>query len=327
MKLLAVFLAVIALFGAVAATREEAPKDPVVAAYQDLIAKDLWLATVGYHLAKGSADYCRNKWRNPGWVLHDERQYPDLALARRAFTFRQPVSVAALVAGGPADQAGLISGDGLFGADGSVVWYGPAPKRHQPSSERIDGLRDEFMKRLSEGRPIPFQIDTANGRRDFLLDPPAICASDFWVDVRAKRDAGADGELVRVTSGLIDYVQDDDELAAVVAHEMAHNLLDHRPLIEATKSGKTKIIKTTEAEADRLSVWLMANAGYDPEAAITFWQRYGKATGLGIFSAPTHYRWQVRVAMLREEIDLMARSSANDGRRDPPLLAAHRAKQ
>lgn len=327
MKLLAFFLAVMALFGAVAATREEAPKDPVVAAYQDLIAKDLRLATVGYHLAKGSADYCRNKWRNPGWVLHDERQYPDLALARRAFTFRQPVSVAALVAGGPADQAGLISGDGLFGADGSVVWYGPAPKRHQPSSERIDGLRDEFMKRLSEGRPIPFQIDTANGRRDFLLDPPAICASDFWVDVRAKRDAGADGERVRVTSGLIDYVQDDDELAAIVAHEMAHNLLDHRPLIEATKSGKTKIIKATEAEADRLSVWLMANAGYDPEAAITFWQRYGKATGLGIFSAPTHYRWQVRVAMLREEIDLMARSSANDGRRDPPLLAAHRAKQ
>lgn len=327
MKLLAFFLAVMALFGAVAATREEAPKDPVVAAYQDLIAKDLRLATVGYHLAKGSADYCRNKWRNPGWVLHDERQYPDLALARRAFTFRQPVSVAALVAGGPADQAGLNSGDGLFGADGSVVWYGPAPKRHQPFSERIDGLRDEFMKRLSEGRPIPFQIDTANGRRDFLLDPPAICASDFWVDVRAKRDAGADGERVRVTSGLIDYVQDDDELAAIVAHEMAHNLLDHRPLIEATKSGKTKIIKATEAEADRFSVWLMANAGYDPEAAITFWQRYGKATGLGIFSAPTHYRWQVRVAMLREEIDLMARSSANDGRRDPPLLAAHRAKQ
>ncbi|MBP6379805.1 MAG: M48 family metalloprotease [Sphingorhabdus sp.] len=327
MKLLALFFAVIALFGAVAATQDEEPKDPVVVAYQDLIAKDLRLATVGYHLAKGSADFCRNKWRNPGWVLHDERQYLDLGLARRVFTFRQPISIAAVVEGGPAQRAGLTPGDGLFGADGSVVWYGPAPKRHQPSSERIDGLRDEFATRLSEDRPIPFQIDTPNGRRDFLLDSPVICASDFWVDARAKRDAGADGVRVRVTSGLIDYVLDDDELAAVVAHEMAHNLLDHRPLIEATKRGKTKVIKATEAEADRLSVWLMANAGYDPEAAITFWQRYGKATGLGIFSAPTHYRWQTRVAMLREEIGLMARSSANEGPHDPPLLAAHRAKQ
>ena len=327
MKLVAAVLAAMAFTGALVATQKEAPKDPVIAAYQDLITKDLRLATIGYHLAKGSADFCRNRWRNPGWVLHDERQYPDLGLARRAFTFRQPISIAALVADGPAEQAGLAAGDGLFGADGSVVWYDPRPTGSRPSSERIDGLRDEFMTRLSEGRPIAFQIDTANGRRDILLDPPAICASDFWVDVRPKRDAGADGTRVRVTSGLIEYVSDDDELAAVVAHEMAHNLLDHRQLIEATKSGKTKVIKATEAEADRLSVWLMANAGYDPEAAISFWQRYGKATGLGIFSAPTHYRWQTRVAMLRAEMDQMALLPAIEDRRDPPLLAAHRAKQ
>ncbi|HMS21372.1 M48 family metalloprotease [uncultured Sphingorhabdus sp.] len=327
MKLVVAVLAAMAFTGALVATQKEAPKDPVITAYQDLIAKDLRLATIGYHLAKGSADFCRNRWRNPGWVLHDERQYPDLGLARRAFTFRQPISIAALVADGPAAQAGLAAGDGLFGADGSVVWYDPRPTGSRPSSERIDGLRDELMTRLSEGRPIAFQIDTANGRRDVALDPPAICASDFWVDVRPKRDAGADGTRVRVTSGLMEYVSDDDELAAVVAHEMAHNLLDHRPLIEVTKSGKTKVIKATEAEADRLSVWLMANAGYDPEAAITFWERYGKATGLGIFSAPTHYRWQTRVAMLRTEMDQMALLPTLEGRRDPPLLAAHRAKQ
>ncbi|MBK6708603.1 MAG: M48 family metalloprotease [Sphingomonadales bacterium] len=327
MKLLAALFAALALIGALATAQKAASEDPVVAAYRDLVAKDLRLATIGYHLASGSAAYCRNRWRNPGWVLHDERQYPDLGVARRAFTFRQPVSIAALVEGGPAKRAGLAAGDGLFGADGNVVWYGPAPKTHQPSSDRIDGLREEFATRLSEGRPVAFKFDTATGRRDILLDPPEVCASDFWVDVRAKRDAGADGERVRVTSGLVDYVLDDDELAAVVAHELAHNLLDHRPRINAAKSGKTKVIKATEAEADRLSVWLMANAGYDPEAAISFWQRYGKATGLGIFSAPTHYRWQTRVAMLREEIDRMASLPAVNGRREPPLLAAHRAEQ
>lgn len=333
MKLLAVFLAVVAMFGAVAATREEAAKDPVVAAYQELIAKDLRLATIGYHLAKGSADYCRNKWRNPGWVLHDERQYPDLALARHAFIFRKPVSVAALVPGGPAEAARVKVGDGLVGTKEALIWYGGEPLRHNPTVARLDMVRGGLQEVLAQSGPISYLLETGRSATEgqnfdrVTLDPPAICKSDFWVDTRAKRDAGADGERVRVTSGLIDYVADDDELAAVVAHEMAHNLLDHRPRIEATKSGKSKVIKATEAEADRLSVWLMANAGYDPEAAISFWQRYGKATGLGIFSAPTHYRWQARVAMLREEIERMAALPARNGRRDPPLLAMHRAAQ
>ena len=333
MKLLAIVLAVVALFGAVASTREEVPKDPVVAAYHELITKDARLATVGYHLAKGSADFCGNKWRNPGWVLHDERQYPDLALARRAFTFRRPVSIAALVPGGPAEKVGMQVGDGLVGTDNVLIWYGGDPIRHQPTVERLDAVKAGLRKVLIQSGPIAYRMETAaslsqrNEFALFTLDPPAICASDFWVDVRAKRDAGADGDRVRVTSGLIDYLLDDDELAAVVAHEMAHNLLDHRPRINATKSGKTKVIKATEEEADRLSVWLMANAGYDPEAAITFWERYGKETGLGIFSAPTHYRWQMRVAMLRQEIDRMAASPDTNGRRDPPLLAAHRDKK
>lgn len=324
MKLAALFLASVALFGAVAATQNQKSQDPVAIAYRALIAQDLRLATVGYHLAKGSAPYCKKTWRSPGWVLHDEAQYPDPGLARRIFTFRQPVSIAALVADGPAARAGLVAGDGLLGADGAMVWYGERPARHVASSKRIDGLRDDLAGKLSQGRAIAFKIDTAHGRREILFDPPAICASDLWVDVRRKRDAGADGNRVRVTSGLIDYVRDDDELAAVVAHEMAHNLLDHRARIEAAKSGKVQITKASEAEADRLSVWLMANAGYDAEASIAFWQRYGKATGLGIFSAPTHYRWQARVAMLRAEIDLMAAAPAAQGRRDPPLLAAHR---
>jgi predicted Zn-dependent protease len=111
----------------------------------------------------------------------------------------------------------------------------------------------------------------------------------------------------------------------VAAHELSHNLLAHRDRINAAKSGKTRLIKSTEEEADRLSVWLMANAGYDPQAAITFWERYGAETGLGIFTAPTHYRWQDRVAMLRREIEAMQAAGIGSGPRDPPLLAAHSA--
>lgn len=324
MKSIAFLFLVVALFGAVASTRDE-PRDPVVEAYRGLVAQDLRLATVGYHLAKGSAEYCRNTWRNPGWVLHDLRQYPDTDLAQRAFTFREPVSIAALVADGPAIRAGLSVGDGLAGFAGSEIWYGGEPAKKRATSDRLDNIREQVAGALAGDGLFRALVTTDTGRKTFAFNPARVCASDFWVDVRSKRDAGADGERVRVTSGLIEYVADDDELAAVVAHEMAHNLLDHRARIERTKSGKTAVIKSTEEEADRLSIWLMSNAGYDPEAAITFWQRYGKATSLGIFSAPTHYRWQDRVRMFREEIERMASHVVKNGRRDPPLLAEHRS--
>ena len=161
--------------------------------------------------------------------------------------------------------------------------------------------------------------DTASGKKIFTLNPPAICASKFWLDTKSSLDAGADGDGVRVTEGLLAFTtQDDAELAAVVAHEMAHNLLGHRERLSGNRSRKA--ILATETEADRLSVWLMANAGYDPVAAVRFAERYGRKTGLGIFSDGTHLRWKNRVKLMQGEIDLMQRTSKTGGLYAPSLL-------
>ncbi len=322
MALVAVGL--LALAGAVAATRVENGLSPAALGYRLLGERDIRLATIGYRIARANAPFCRLTSANPGWVIHDIAQYGDADAAREAFDFPEPVSVMALVDGAPAALAGVEAGDGLIGWKGVRI---DAENRSaaRMTSERIDTVRENLRSILEAKEGTTLMLATRDGIRSIALRPEPVCKSDFWVDARDKRDAGADGERVRVTSGLIDYTNGDDELAAVVAHEMAHNLLEHRKRIDGARSSKTKIIKETEAEADRLSVWLMANAGYDPEAAISFWQRYGKETGLGIFSAPTHYRWQRRVAMLREEIIRLNASKVPDGKIDPPLLAAQRA--
>ncbi|MGH8338103.1 MAG: hypothetical protein ACRETL_15055 [Gammaproteobacteria bacterium] len=294
------------------------PAPDRIAAYRALVQRDLRLAMVSYRLASANAPFCKKLERNPGWVLHDERQYPDREVARAAFGFRQPVAVSAVVPGGAADKIGIKTGDGLAGLN-DVLWIWPVQAKPKQSARRMQGVQGELRQAFADG-PVTLELDTSNGAKRLRLDPPQICASRFWVDASSKLDAGADGNGVRVTEGLMAFTDgDDDQFAAAVAHELAHNLLAHREQLNA--KGGTKAVLATEIEADRLSVWLMANAGYDPKAALRFAERYGRKTSLGIFSEGTHLRWKNRVRVMQAEIDLMADTPKRSGQLPPPLLA------
>ena len=103
------------------------------------------------------------------------------------------------------------------------------------------------------------------------------------------------GGKVFVFTGLLEGdlgLRSDDELAAVLAHEMAHVAARHA----SEKTGKLGITKlvdknlrtsmydasfTTnqEDEADRYSVIYSALAGYDPSAAVSVWNRMYNAMG------------------------------------------------
>lgn len=118
------------------------------------------------------------------------------------------------------------------------------------------------------------------------------------------------GGKIAVYSGLIEKLQpSDDELAAVMGHEIAHALREHgrerASQAMATDLGlsvagaviganqvqmdlASLITQLTislpnsrqfETEADRVGVELAARAGYDPRAVLTLWQKMEKAGG------------------------------------------------
>ena len=136
------------------------------------------------------------------------------------------------------------------------------------------------------------------------------------------------GGKIVVFEGLSDpkkgLVKDDDELAAVLAHEVAHvtcrhsteamtsqlpiqlilgglalyaEIKDNKDLAMAAETGflvyngliVTKYSRTDEAEADKVGMLYMARAGYDPRAAVRVWKRCVEKEGstpgvLNIFS-------------------------------------------
>jgi beta-barrel assembly-enhancing protease len=311
------FLAAVFLAAAQVAA---APDD--VAAYRALIMLDARVATIGYRLAAANAEFCQQKGRNPGWVLHGIGQYPDQKLAQSVFQFGATgIAISAVVPNGPAVNAGLAAGDSLVNLANSP-WDRTGAAVAGSDEKAMEQLRVTLNDMWRRQNNVTIEFSGLTGPKSLKFAPPEICASDFWVDTKSKLDAGADGDRVRLTAPMVEYVPNDNELAAVIAHELSHNILGHRQRLDRVKKGKTQAVLATEVEADQLSVWLMANAGYDPKAAARFWRRYGQQYGAGIFTAGTHYRWKKRVAILQAQIDMIAATPMNNGLRPPPLLTA-----
>ncbi len=113
------------------------------------------------------------------------------------------------------------------------------------------------------------------------------------------------GGHVYVHSGLLDMVDSDDELAAVISHELAHaerrhSLANFRAstvavavLNKAVKNKRDretwgsllgyltlmKFSRTQEDEADDIGQMRLAKSGYNPSAQVTLWEKFLKAHG------------------------------------------------
>lgn len=298
---------------------------------------------VGFRLVSANAPFCSETISRGGltiaehglgWIISPDlgRDRPIVPMTEQEAKTHLPL-VGTVAANGPADEAGLLAGDRISAINGQLT---PALSYHEilPDGQRklrnpanvVSGYLDQEF-RSGQTRLLIFR----DGKdMELSISPALTCRSWFQTVHGKKRLASADGNWVTIGARLIDFTQSDDELAAVIAHELAHNLLKHTERLNAQKVNRGFFgqfgksagrIKATEIEADRLSVWLMHNAGFDPQAAVRFWTRYGKKHGKGIFSASTHYRWKKRVKLFEEEIVKMATAEAVDGKFNPPLLA------
>jgi predicted Zn-dependent protease len=151
--------------------------------------------------------------------------------------------------------------------------------------------------------------------RVFRQDAPGW---PWEVNVLTSKDINAwamPGGKMAVYTGLIERLNaTDDELAAVMGHEIAHALREHAreriarqmstqaastlgsiaiqiltgvqldPQLAGTVGQAVFVLpnsRENEQEADVIGVELMARAGYDPRAALTLWQKMGQAAGGG----------------------------------------------
>lgn len=303
------------LVAAIAATPLGAQIDPQTRSLDAMRVLDQRVATIGHRLATANLDLCPDQAWLPGIALHDLAQYgPDYRPAAiRAFGLDAGPGILALAAGGPAELAGLRLDDVVVRFDGEAPPQGALPPG--PSFARMEPILALLDRALVDGAAT-IDVRRAGVSSSFVVHADRGCATRFQLIPSGRLNALADGRYVQVTTAIGDYVADDEELAAVLAHELAHNILRHRVRLDAAEVQRgllgnfgrnARLIRETESEADRLSIYLLDRAGYDPEAAVRFWERFGRR-GLNFLGSPTHGNWRTRVSQFRVEIARVRRA-------------------
>jgi membrane-associated protease RseP (regulator of RpoE activity) len=303
-----------------------APADAKLAqTLNQVIAMEQRVAPIARRLATGATGWCPQQIPTPGWLLGDRRLY-DARLwpkVRRAYGAGEAdaVFIAALDPDGPGARAGLRVGDAI------VAIGGAAPQVTDTAPFARMARAHALLVATTAGAGLSITI--ARQSTPILLSPAPGCASEFRVEAVDTVRAEADGTTVYISAAMIRLAADDAELAVMIAHELAHNILRHRTRLDAAgiKRGlgqqfgrSARLTRATEVEADRLAVWLLADAGYGVDVAPQFWARYGKRRDKGIFSGSTHPRWRDRVTVTAAEAALLTQLRAADPRAVPPLI-------
>lgn len=290
------------------------PPDQSLVAMRGL---DQRVAAIGHRLAVASRDLCADRQWLPGLAVHDLSQYDAdyRPAAIRAFGLDAGPAVLALAPGGPAELAGLRLDDVLLAADGRDLPRGASAR--QGSFEAMERILDALDAAFADGA-AELSVLRAGARLTLHVTAEQGCATRFQLIPSRRLNARADGRYVQLTTAIAAYVADDAELAAVLAHEFAHNVARHRVRLDDARVERgffgnfgrnARRIRETEVEADRLSVYLLDRAGYDPSAAVRFWSRFGRR-GLNFLGSPTHPNWRNRIALFEAEIAAIRRARA-----------------
>ncbi len=281
------------------------------------------LARVGYEIRRAGVAFCGEETRMAaGFVFETVHSYDEKLrdVATDAGLTESP-QVTGIHSGTPAERAGLMVGDVLLELEGYIFpkdegqsspWSGKAWK-----DAHADGELELVVSRNGESVPL-------NIRLDKICMHPVRLVSDTRVN------AYTDGDTIFVTGGMMKFSDTDQELALVLAHELAHIVQGHVEssqqnawgglMIDILISAATRgayggtvasgvlgraYSQEFEAEADYVGLYIMARSDYSIEGTANIWRRLALENPAGIDRnhASTHPSTPERFLALEKTIE------------------------
>ncbi|WP_230427456.1 M48 family metallopeptidase [Collimonas humicola] len=301
---------------------------PQQAELKTLIGLQDRLYDVAAPLLVNNAMLCRNNARNLlGFTAKTKYSFTaEFIAAAASLGLTDQLQITGVLAGSGAAKVGLQRGDLLVSIQDKPVPAGA-------DAERQTAL---MLGPLVNGRNT-IKVTVARNGSNQTMNVPLTRACAFGIELGNTDNviSYADGRRVLVSAGMMKFTQSDDELALVIAKEMAHNSLTHpsRQRNTATMTGVIDNLirlrpdttslsgaagvkpypQQLDAAADKLSLYMAARAGYKVDNASSFWQRLATqypATVLNGYTA-IHPATDYRISAIQQTVsDIQAKQAA-----------------
>src|SRR5512139_685228 len=232
-------------------------------------------------------------------------------------TIRCPLLLAALAARLAGCQTVSTTQPGVVGVDRKQTMIVSTADMNQSAGRAYVQTLGEAQKKGQLNRDAA-QVQRVRAIAGRLIPQTGVFRADatgwqWQVNVISSKEVNAwcmPGGKIAVYTGLIEQLRaTDDELAAVMGHEIAHALREHsrERASQAMAQGigisvvgaalgvgglgqdLTQLVldltfnlpnsRTDEVEADRIGVELAARAAFDPRAAVSLWEKMTKLGG------------------------------------------------
>jgi membrane-associated protease RseP (regulator of RpoE activity) len=166
------------------------------------------------------------------------------AEAEQIFGLVDEVKVLAVLPDSPAASAGVRTGDLVLQVDGQDI------SRTEEVFQSLRKARDQ---------PPKLVLSRSGERVEVTLPLLLGCSEEFMLSMSGEVDLkpARNGDDLFVPEGAIRFARDDDELALLLAHSIAHDLQDTSGLADFS----------TEPAADVLGMRIAARAGFDASKA------------------------------------------------------------
>jgi membrane-associated protease RseP (regulator of RpoE activity) len=256
---------------------------------RDIISRQDRLYRVAAPLLVKNTELCKGNARSLlGFTAKNKYSYSDelVNAASQLYGMDDRLQVMGVLGNSGASRAGIRVGDKLEAVDGKPVPPGPDAERRAATM-----LAPFVMK----GGSVKLTMSRNGVNMPITVPFTRACAYSIELGNADNVNAYNDGRRVLITRGMMDFASDDNELAYVLAKEMAHNSLNHARVLKNTAAAGTVIDnlirihpdmssmagtsgirpmpQTYDAAADTLSLYMVARAGYDIDSEPRFWER------------------------------------------------------